>query len=162
MASTSRISETLPQFLVDVSGVMDEVEVIDVDASEEQQPDDVDEFEEGEWDDAETDTENDDGEMGESSESGILEHFLVIYAINTNLSMSMLGTMQQSQPLLQPPIQPTLHPTPPPLVEPTPQYTPQPHVQATSQPSGGRIMIGHNDTSPPHYAILLAMLQRGS
>ena len=50
MASTSRISETLPQFLVNVSGVMDEVEVFDVDTSEEQQLDDVDEFEEGGWD----------------------------------------------------------------------------------------------------------------
>ena len=47
MAWTSRISETLAQFLVDISGFMDEVEVVDVDASEEQQPNDVDKFEEG-------------------------------------------------------------------------------------------------------------------
>ena len=44
MPSTSRISETLPQFLVDVSGVMDEVQVVDVNTLEEQ-PDDVDKFE---------------------------------------------------------------------------------------------------------------------
>ncbi|KAJ8450528.1 hypothetical protein Cgig2_020165 [Carnegiea gigantea] len=63
MASISQISEILPQFLVDISGVMDEVQVVDVGASEEEQPDDVDNFEEQEWDDAETDTENDDDEM---------------------------------------------------------------------------------------------------
>ena len=32
MTSTSQISEALPQFLVDVSGVMDEVQVVDVTA----------------------------------------------------------------------------------------------------------------------------------
>lgn len=47
---------------------------------------------------------------------------------NANLIMSMLGTMQQSQP------------TPLPSVRPTAQQIPQPHVQAISQQSGGRIV----------------------
>jgi len=59
MASTSQLSETLPQFLADVAGVMEEVEVVDVAASEGEQPDDMDDFEQQEWDDAETDTETD-------------------------------------------------------------------------------------------------------
>ncbi|KAJ8439406.1 hypothetical protein Cgig2_001746 [Carnegiea gigantea] len=63
MVSTSQLSETLPQFLVDVSGVMDEVQVVDVTASKDEQPDDMDEFEQREWDDAKTGTENDDDEM---------------------------------------------------------------------------------------------------
>ncbi|KAJ8438201.1 hypothetical protein Cgig2_001919 [Carnegiea gigantea] len=63
MASTSQLSETLSQFLADVAGVMDEVQVVDVAASEGEQPDDMDEFEQWEWDDAETETETDDDEM---------------------------------------------------------------------------------------------------
>ena len=42
---------------------MNEVQVVDVGASEKEQPDDVDEFEEREWVDAKLDTENDDDEM---------------------------------------------------------------------------------------------------
>ncbi|KAJ8434053.1 hypothetical protein Cgig2_004633 [Carnegiea gigantea] len=63
MASTSQLSETLPQFLADIAGVMDEVQVVDVAASEGEQPDDMDEFEQREWDDAETETETDDDEI---------------------------------------------------------------------------------------------------
>ena len=42
---------------------MDEARVVDVAASEDEQPDDVDEFEQREWNDAKTDTENDDDEI---------------------------------------------------------------------------------------------------
>ncbi|KAJ8450527.1 hypothetical protein Cgig2_020164 [Carnegiea gigantea] len=55
---------------------------------------------------------------------------------NVNLIMSMMGSMQQIQPLLQPP----LHLTPQPPVELTPQRILEPYVQATSQQSGGRIV----------------------
>ena len=63
MASTSQLSETLRQFLVDVSGTMEEVQVVEVTASEDEQSEDEDEFEQREWDDAETDTENDDDDI---------------------------------------------------------------------------------------------------
>jgi len=46
--------------LFDVSGAMDEVQVVDVEALEEQHPKDVDKFEEREWHDAEIEMENDD------------------------------------------------------------------------------------------------------
>jgi len=68
MASTSQLSETLTQFLADGAGVMDEVQVVDVAASEGEQPDDMDEFEQREWDDAETDTETDDDDRQYESE----------------------------------------------------------------------------------------------
>ncbi|KAJ8434166.1 hypothetical protein Cgig2_009733 [Carnegiea gigantea] len=47
---------------------MDEVQVVDVAASEGEQPDDMDGFEQREWDDAETDTKTDDDEMQYESE----------------------------------------------------------------------------------------------
>ncbi|KAJ8436119.1 hypothetical protein Cgig2_001146 [Carnegiea gigantea] len=47
---------------------------------------------------------------------------------NANLIMSVLGSMQQSQPLLWPTPQPPVEPTPQPPVEPTPQRTPEPHA----------------------------------
>ena len=59
---------------------------------------------------------------------------------NANLIMSALSSMQQGQPLLQPPQQSTPHPAPHPAVDPTPQRTPEPRAQATSQQSGGRIL----------------------
>ena len=60
MASTSQLSETLPEHLGDVSGTMEEVQVVEVTASEEERSEESDEFEQLEWDDAETDTEDDD------------------------------------------------------------------------------------------------------
>jgi len=59
---------------------------------------------------------------------------------NANFMMSVLGSMQQSQPLFRPPLHLTPHPTLEPPIEPTPQCTLEPHVQATSQQFGGRIM----------------------
>ena len=59
---------------------------------------------------------------------------------NANLIMNALSSMQQGQPLLQPPHQSTPHPVPHLAVVHTPQRTPEPRAQATSQQSGGRIL----------------------
>jgi len=46
MTSTYELSEFLPQFLVDTSNLLKEVQVVDVASSQEEQLDDVDEVEE--------------------------------------------------------------------------------------------------------------------
>ncbi|KAJ8427159.1 LOW QUALITY PROTEIN: hypothetical protein Cgig2_009518 [Carnegiea gigantea] len=146
MASTSQISETLPQFLVDVSGVMNEVQVVNVDASEEEQPDDVDKcthrvlFSDlnqvsGLNQDADLQASHaGDTSRAEGVNTAFWNTFGSFMPYNANLFMSVQGSMQQSQLLLQP----TSHPTSQPPVEPTPQRTPEPH--AASQQSGGRIV----------------------
>ena len=63
MTSTIEISKALRQFLVDTPNMDKEVQVADVEYTEEEEPDDVDVEEELEWDDIDSDTEDDASEI---------------------------------------------------------------------------------------------------
>ena len=46
MTLTCKLSESLPQFLIDTSNILEEVQLVDVASSKEEQHDDVDKVEE--------------------------------------------------------------------------------------------------------------------
>jgi len=63
ITSTIEISKALPQFLVDTCTVDKEVQVVDVDSTDKEEPVDVDIEEESKWDYLKTDTKHNDNEI---------------------------------------------------------------------------------------------------
>jgi len=59
MTSTYELYESLQQLLVDTFNVLEEVQVVDITSSEDDQPNNVDEVKEQEWDDLDSDAKDD-------------------------------------------------------------------------------------------------------